>query len=65
MTNYELGYNGYKNGINTPSQCAEWRKQLEGKQVGEESGAVDWSQGWNKAQQEELRAKFPEMYVNA
>lgn len=59
---FQLGYEGYQNGIHAPALCVRWRKQLEGKKAGEDSGAKEWSKGWSNAQQEELKEKFPEMY---
>ncbi len=58
----QLGYEGYKKGINAPALCIEWRKQLDGLTIEEESGSKEWSDGWHNAREEVSRSKFPELY---
>ncbi len=59
---FQLGYEGYKSGINAPALCVKWREHIKGLKVGEGAGAQEWNNGWYKAQREVSQSKFPELY---
>lgn len=59
---FDLGYKGYKKGLQAPAQCQEWRDSIEGLKVGDYSGASDWNRGWFEAQDEDNKKRFPDLY---
>lgn len=59
---FELGREGFKNGLKAPAQCVKWVESLEGLKAGDYSGAADWNRGWFAEQDEYNKIRFPELY---
>ena len=66
MTNYELGKKAFLEGRNrAPAQCSDMMKKLEGIKVGGGSMPMmkDFLSGFDYANDESMRIKFPELYA--